>query len=206
LNKPGSNSRKDLSNNLLLIFSNHARKSFNYKQLSSQLLITDKAEKKLITEILYEFKEKNLLEEISTGRFKLKAGRGYVIGTVDIARGGYGYVVSETMKEGIFISQNNLNHALNGDSVKVLVYAHKKTDALEGEVVEILERARETFVGTIEMSNKYAFLTPDSKQMPFDLFIPLDKLNGAEHGNRAIARLTDWPRHAKNPFGEIIEV
>jgi ribonuclease R len=206
LNKSGRSNRKDLSNNLLLIFSNHPKKSFNYKQLASQLLITEKVEKKLITEVLYELKEKNVLEEISTGRFRLKARRGYVIGTIDMAREGYGYVVSETMKENIFISQNNLNHALNGDSVKVLVYAHKKTDALEGEVVEILERARETFVGTVEMSDKYAFLAPDSKQMPVDLFIPLDKLNGAKHGNKAIARLTEWPRHAKNPFGEIIEV
>jgi ribonuclease R len=206
LNKSDNNFRKNLSNNLLIIFSNHPKKSFNYKQLASKLLITEKPEKKLITDVLYGLKEKNILDEISTGKFRLKAKGGYVIGTVDIARGGYGYVVSETIKEDIFISQNNLNHALNGDSVKVLVYAHKKTDALEGEVVEILERARETFVGTIEISDKYAFLATDSKQMPVDLFIPLDKLNGARHGNKAIARITDWPRHAKNPFGEIIEV
>ena len=95
---------------------------------------------------------------------------------------------------------------LNGDTVKVLVYAHKKSKALEGEVVEIIERARETFVGTVEIAERFAFLVPDSRQMPFDLFIPLDKLNGAIKGQKAIARLTEWPRNAKNPFGEIIEV
>jgi ribonuclease R len=76
----------------------------------------------------------------------------------------------------------------------------------EGEVVEILERARETFVGAVEISDRYAFLTPDSRHMPFDIFIPLDKLKGARKGQKAIAKLTDWPRYAKNPFGEIIEV
>jgi ribonuclease R len=198
--------KKELVSSMLAFFSKNPRKIFNYKQLAGQLLITDSSEKKLISEVLYELKEKEALDEVSMGKFRLKARGGYVIGTVDMARGGYGYVVSETLKEDIFISQNNLNHALDGDSVKVLLYAHKKTRTLEGEVVEILERARETFVGTIEISNRNAFLTPDSKQMPFDIFIPLDKLNGAKNGQKAIAKLTEWPRRAKNPFGEIIEV
>ncbi|MBN1158104.1 MAG: ribonuclease R [Bacteroidales bacterium] len=205
--KPVKIDRKALANNILEIFSRHPRKIFNYKQLASGLLITDASEKKLITEVLYELKEKDALEEISTGRFKLKAKGGHVIGTVRIERGGYGYVASETIKEDIFISQNNLNHALNGDSVKVLVYAHKKSGGIfEGEVLEVLERARDTFVGTVETSGKFAFLEADSRQMPVDLFIPLDKLNGAVNGQRAIARLTDWPKRAKNPFGEIIEI
>lgn len=203
--KPGIN-KKELSNSILAVFSAHPKKTFNYKQLAGSLLITDPAEKRLITEILYELKEKGTLDETSTGKFRLKAAGGTVIGTVDMARGGYGYVVSDTLKEDVFVSQNNLNHALNGDTVKVLVYAHKKTRGLEGEVVEIIERARETFVGTVEMAGKFAFLVPDSRQMPFDLFIPLDKLNGARQGQKAIAKLTEWPRNAKNPFGEVVEI
>jgi ribonuclease R len=198
--------KKELSNTILAVFSNNPKKSFNYRQIASLLLITDPSEKKLITEVLVALKDKEALEEPSTGKFRLKAAGGTIIGTIDMARGGYGYVVSETLREDVFISQNNLNHALNGDTVKVLLYAHRKTRAVEGEVVEIIERARETFVGTIEISDKYAFLTPDSRQMPFDMFIPLDKLNGALNGQKAIAKLTEWPRNAKNPFGEIIEV
>ncbi|MBN1144368.1 MAG: ribonuclease R [Bacteroidales bacterium] len=203
--KPGI-SKKELSNSILAVFSAHPKKAFNYKQLAGSLLITDSAEKRLITEIFYELKEKGTLDEPSTGKFRLKATGGTVIGTVDMARGGYGYVVSDTLKDDVFISQNNLNHALNGDTVKVLVYAHRKTKGLEGEVVEIMERARETFVGTVEMAGKFAFLVPDSRQMPFDLFIPLDKLNGARQGQKAIAKLTEWPRNAKNPFGEVVEI
>jgi ribonuclease R len=204
--KNGGISRKELYNSILAIFSTHPKKAYNYKQLSAALLITDPAEKKLITEVLYELKDKEALEEISGGKFRLKARGGHIVGTVDIAAGGFGYVVTESIKEDIFVSQNNLNHALDGDTVKVLLYAHKKSRSLEGEVVEILERARETFVGTVEITDRYAFLTPDARKMPFDLFIPLDKLNGATHGQKAIARLTEWPSRAKNPFGEIIEV
>ncbi len=198
--------KKELSNNILAIFSKNPKRIYNYKQLASQLLITDSAEKRLITEVLYELKEKDALEELSTGKFRMVSKAGYIIGTVDMARGGYGYVISENSKEDIFVSQNNLNHALNGDTVKVLLYAHKKSRMPEGEVVEILERARETFVGEIEISDRFAFLTPDSRHMPFDIFIPLEKLKGAKNGQKAIVKLTEWPKKAKNPFGEVIEV
>jgi len=202
----GGINKNTLAKSLLGIFSNHPKKTFNYKQLAMLLLVTDSHEKRLISEILNDLKNKDALEEISTGRFKLKSSGGTIIGKVQIVTGGYGFVTSETVKKDIFVSQNNLNHALDGDTVKVYLYAHRKSKDLEGEVIEILERARETFVGVIERYERYAFLTPDSRQMPVDLFIPLDKLNGAENGQKVIARITDWPKNAKNPFGEVIEI
>jgi ribonuclease R len=205
-NAAGGINKKTLTNSILGLISHHPRKVWNYKQLAKQLLITDSHEKRLITEILHELKSKENLEEISTGKFRLKASGGHVLGKVQIVTGGYGFVTSESVKQDIFISQNNLNHALDGDTVKVYLYAHKKTKGLEGEVVEILERARETFVGVIELYDRYAFMTADSRQMPFDLFIPLDKLHGAGHGQKVIAKITDWPKQAKNPFGEVIEI
>ncbi len=91
--------------------------------------------------------------------------------------------------------------------MKVHIYPKKKNDnRLSGEVIEIIERARETFVGVVEISKNYAFLLPDSNKMPFDIFIPLDKLGGVEHGQKAIARITEWPDKVKNPFGEVVEV
>jgi ribonuclease R len=198
--------KKELANSMLAVLSKHPKKMFNYKQLAAQLLITDPSEKRLITEILYELKERETVEELSTGRFRIVSKGGTLIGKVDIARGGYGFVISENSKEDIFVSQDNLHHALNGDTVKVLVYAHKKSRMPEGEVVEILERARETFVGTLEVSTRYAFLTPDNKHMPVDLFIPLEKLKGARNGQKVIAKITEWPARARNPFGEVLEV
>ena len=205
-NKKSGNNKKELCNSILAVLSAHPKKIFNYKQLSGALLITEPSEKRLISDILFELAGKDAVEEVTTGKFRLKARGGTVIGTVDMARGGYGYVVSDTLKDDIFVSQNNLNHALNGDTVKVLVYAQKKSGSLEGEVVEIIERARENFVGTIEIAERFAFLVPDSRQMPFDLFIPLNKLKGAKKGQKAVARLTEWPKNAKNPYGEVIEV
>ena len=84
------------------------------------------------------------------------------------------------------------------------MYAHKKSKALEGEVVEILERARETFVGTVEIAGRFAFLTPDSRQMPFDLFIPLDKLNGAATGRKPLPDSPNGPKMQKIPLVKLL--
>ena len=76
----------------------------------------------------------------------------------------------------------------------------------EGEVVEIIERWRTSFVGTVEIMPNFAFLIPDNKNMPFDLFIPTSKLNGAKQGQKAVAKVVDWDPKSKNPVAEIINV
>jgi ribonuclease R len=131
---------------------------------------------------------------------------GYVTGTVDMTRMGSGYVSSPELDDDIFISASNLRTALHGDTVKVRLYARRKGSRPEGEVVEILERWRTTFVGTVEVMPNFAFLVPDNKNMPFDLFIPASKLNGAKQGQKAVAKVTDWNTKSKNPVAEIINV
>ncbi len=135
-----------------------------------------------------------------------KEGRGYVTGTVDLTRMGYGFVVTEDLEEDVFVTAKNLRTALHGDKVRVWLYARKKGSRPEGEVVEIIERWKTTFVGTVEIMPNFAFLIPDNKNMPFDLFIPSSKLNGAKQGQKAVARVTDWDPKSKNPVAEIINV
>ncbi|MEP7171798.1 MAG: VacB/RNase II family 3'-5' exoribonuclease, partial [Bacteroidota bacterium] len=102
--------------------------------------------------------------------------------------------------------QHNVNNALNGDKVKVLLHAKREGKRMEGEVVEILERVKTEFVGVVQVSSNFAFLVPDSNKMNVDIFIPLSHLNGAKHGEKAVAALTEWLPEAKNPTGEIIKV
>ena len=106
--KPAGYNKKSLANSILGIFSNNPRKTFNYKQIAKYLLIKSSAEKRLITEVLQELVRSNDLDEVFPGKFKLKSSVGHVIGKVDIAQGGYGFVSSESMADDIFISQKNL--------------------------------------------------------------------------------------------------
>ena len=189
------------------IFGRSPRQLYNYKQISKMLFINDKYRRSVINRTLDELVQNKQLEEVGPGKFKLVSRAGYKTGSVDMTQHGYAFLVSDDSEEDVFIARNNLKTALDKDLVKVFVYPKRKQSTrVEGEVVEILERARETFVGTVEISRNYAFLLPDSRKMPFDIFIPLEKLNGVEHGQKAIAKITEWPEKVKNPFGEIVDI
>jgi len=189
-----------------IILAKSPNQGFNYKQIAKRLNITDTSEKEMVSEILKELSDKGALKELYEGKFRAKATRGYITGTVDMTRMGYGFISSDEIEDDVFVSARNLRTALHGDKVKVHLFAKRKGARPEGEVVEILERWRTTFVGTVEIMPGFAFLMPDNKNMPFDLFIPASKLNGAKQGQKAVAKVTDWNPGSKNPVAEIINV
>jgi ribonuclease R len=189
------------------VFGRKPKQVYNYKQISKLLFFNDKQSRSILSRTLDQLVEKKQLEQVEPGRYRLLSRAGYKTGSLDMTQHGYAFLVSENSDDDVFIARNNLKNGLDGDLVKVFVYpARKQRNRSEGEVVEILERARDTFVGTVEISSNYAFLLPDSRKMPFDIFIPLEKLKGVEHGQKAIARIIDWPEKVKNPFGEIVDI
>ncbi|HKJ41057.1 MAG TPA: ribonuclease R [Sunxiuqinia sp.] len=197
--------KKQLKKTILDIFYGDPKKTYNYKQLAGLIGIKDMETKKLINVVLDELTENENLEQVQRGKFKLKSRGGYICGHVELQPQGFAFINSEEVDQPVLVSQRNLNHAMEGDKVRVYLYARRKKHQLEGEVSEILERAKTTFVGVVERSRNFAFLVPVGK-VGFDLFIPTEKLNGAKDGQKAIGKITEWPQKAKNPFGEIIEV
>lgn len=179
---------------------------FNYKQLSAQMGISDSEERKVVLEALLRLASDGRIDEVERGRYRYKHFEHYVDGYVDMTQKGSAYVVSDELEDDIYITPKNINHALDGDFVKVLLYAQRKNKKPEGEIVEIIERAKTEFVGIIEMSKNFGFLIPDNKKMLVDLYIPKESLNGAKNGDKAIAKITDWPENASSPFGEVTEV
>jgi len=204
--RSGELNKQSLKKQILSILNQNQNQAFNYKQISKQLSIEDDNIRRLVVDVLYELKNNEDVEELETGKFRILQKSGFITGTIEMTSSNNAFVKSSDLGEPVFISQKNMNHALNGDVVKVYLYAKRKTRHVEGEVVEIIERTRKTFVGIIEISKNFAFLVPETKNIPYDIFIPLDKLNNATNGQKAIARITDWPMDFKNPFGEIIEV
>lgn len=118
---------------------------------------------------------------------------------------GSAYLVNDDLPKDIYISQKRTNKGLHLDTVKVEV-TKVKDRGPEGKVIEIVERFKTKFVGTLDVSDKFAFLIPDSNKMSSDIFIPLDKLNGGVDGQKAVAEITQWKDDHKNPKGVIIDV
>ncbi len=198
--------KADLRKAMCELMERHPGRSYNYKQMSKSLNVHRMDTKRLVFELLKELADAGELTEVSTGRFKCKKIGSYITGVVELTAKGSAYIISDESEEDVFVAFSNLKHALNGDKVKVLVYARRKNSRPEGEVVEIVEKKKATFVGTIQLSENYAFLLPGGKQMPYDVFIPLHQLGGAKNGEKVIVKITDWPEKQKNPVGQVIEV
>jgi len=189
------------------LFTEVPNKLLNYKQLSHALGMRTDSQKQLVIEALNTLLEQGHLEQVSYGKFRLNLRQSYVNGTLDrqsIAK--KTYLIPEDGGEPIFIAERSMGCALNGDRVKVLLYPRRKNHEEEAEVVEVLERAKTEFVGTLEVKPNFAFLNVGRKQLAHDIFIPRDKLNGGKDGQKCIGRIVDWEDKEKNPIGEIIDV
>ncbi len=204
--KKSGNSWEVLKPQILEILTKSPEQGFNYKQIAKRLNITDHPVKLMVSELLRDLVKQGGVQEIYQGKYRIKQSRGYITGTVDLTRMGYGFITTDDIEEDVFVTAKNLKTALHGDKVKVWLYAKRKGARPEGEVVEIIERWRTSFVGTVEIMPNFAFLIPDNKNMPFDLYIPSSKLNGALQGQKAVARVVDWDPKSKNPVAEIINV
>ncbi len=201
-----SQQKKDIRNQILGIFSNNTLQTFNYKQIARRLYVSDPNSRKLIQVVLNELEHDGHLIEVQRGKYKLKSRGGYICGVVQMTRSGAAYIITDDLEEDVYVSSSKLNHAFGGDKVKVYLYARKKGDKMMGEVTEILEQRERTFVGTIIKSFGYNFLVPDNRDMPLDILIHQDNLKDADVGQKAIVKIIEWPKGAKNPFGEVIEV
>jgi ribonuclease R len=197
---------KAFSQKVLSVYQKFLNRTMNYKQVSAKMGLKPAKVKGMIEQSFRLLVERGDLIAVDRGRYKLKYHEVYTTGIVDMTNSGNAYIVSPDTEEDVIVKAGNLKHALHGDEVRIMLFARRKRQRLEGEVVEIIKRKRTDFVGTIEISKNYAFLVPDNRKMPVDIYIPLEKLNGAEHGQKAVGRITDWPEKASSPFGEITRV
>lgn len=189
---------------VLDVFEQNGNTPLNYKQVSAKLNVRDPEARDIILEILKEEKQKKVLSELSPGKFQLIELKTFVEGRVDMTNDGSAFIVTDDEFENdIFVAPRKLRNALNGDRVKVYVYAKSKGKNKEGEVIEILQRAKMEFTGIVKLSEHFAFFIPDDRKMMHDIFIPGAELNGAKNGIKAVAEITDWPAGAKNPVGRI---
>lgn len=152
-------------------------------------------------------KSNGLLREVERGKYQLKhVPKPKLVGRVDLTASGAAYVKVDGLERDIYISPRKVRKALPGDMVKLHAYSNNKGSRIEGEIVEVIERAKETFVGTMNTSRQFAFMVPDNAKIPVDFFIPLEDLNHAKDGDKVIVKLVDWPERAHNPVGKVISV
>lgn len=197
--------KSELIQNIVNLFNENPEKNFNYRQVAKHLDINNESQRVYVHELLYQLWDEDFLVEISRGKFKLNSRRGYITGTID-RQGVKTYLIPDDGGEPIFIPERKTNHALLNDKVKVFLYARRKGQMPEGEVVDIMERAKDTFVGILEVSENFAFLVRDNRVLTNDVFIPKNKLNGAKNGQKVVVKLMKWEPNLRSPVGEVIDI
>ncbi len=204
--KKKGNIVKGLSAKILKVLNKNSQKPLNYKQISSMIDVNDANGKQQILQELIELKQNKRIEETERGKFKIIQNEHYHIGVLDVTSNKNAYFVTDSLEHDAFIPTINLNRGLDGDTVKVYVYRRRNNNKYEGEVIEIIKRAKTEFVGVLQMSKNFGFVLPDNNKMYADIFIPMKYTNGAKDGDKVLATISDWPENSKNPFGKITTV
>lgn len=186
----------------------HARptESFSMKQLFHALNLTTHPLKMLCTDIVNDMVEESILMLTEKGQYRLNDHGQFLTGTFQRKSNGKNSFLPDDGGEPIAIAERNSAHAMNNDKVKIALFAKRKHRNPEGEVIEILERANDTFVGNLKVNKNYAFLLTESRTLANDIFIPKDMLKGGKDGDKAVVKIIEWPSDAKNPIGQVIDV
>ena len=161
----------------------------------------------MVDNALVDMCEQKILRQVAKGKFVANIKASYIVGTIDRQIVAHKtYLIPDDGSEQVFIAERSMNRALNGDRVKVMLYPLRRKKELEGEVVEIIKRAREQFVGIIDSQHGITILKANNKQLPMNIIIPPDKTKGAKNGQKCIASITYWGDKHENPIGEIIDI
>lgn len=184
----------------------HDTSTFNYKQVSAALAAKTVAQQRAIALRLAELAFDGVIVEVSPGKYITPKRSVNATGVFARRSNGKNSVILDENEEQIFIAERNSMHALNGDRVKVSIAASVRGKEPEAEVIEIIEKKDQTFIGTLRVDKNFAYLLTDSKYLATDIFIPKSKLKGGTTGDKAIVRITDWLDDAKNPNGEVVDI
>lgn len=186
------------------LFQNHPDASLNYKQVCELLNIRDGETRKLVVGILSELAKEGFLHQTGYATYQYKNEIESIVGDLELTQRGSGFVITGKKDQDIFIPPHMIGQAIHGDTVRVAI-TKRGTTRTEGRILEVVSRERTQFVGVIQMHDKHAFLLPDNSRTGVQIYIPKEKLNGAKHADRALVKITVWPKSAEYPFGEVVQ-
>ena len=199
--------KKELRERVLNYLRSHSRESFTLKQLFSGLRLTAHPAKLMLVDILNEMLDNGEIFHNYDGGIAYNAKTNHeAVGKFVRTAGGRNFVDLDDGTS-VAVHDDDALHAMNGDKVKVSLFAMRKNDSRQyGEVTEIVERSTAPIVGELQISHGVGFLTRPDSSLPSDIFIDTNKLKGAKDGDKVLVEIIDWPENSRNPRGKVKEV
>lgn len=205
--KGGKRIKKDVMiQSIVSAFQSSPQEAFNYKQISKMIGVENQTQKLQVVDVLYALAEDNFITEIDRGRYLLHNLGTQAVGIFHRRSNGKNSFAPEDGGTPVFVAERNSGRAMEGDKVRVQLFAKRKGAEPEAEVVEILESKERTYVGKLQVAKGFAFLVTEDKTLANDIFIPKEKLKGGKNGDKAIVKITEWPEGQKNPLGQVVDI
>ncbi|MGZ4036298.1 MAG: ribonuclease R [Bacteroidia bacterium] len=199
--------KRYLFEEVLAFLQHNSGKSFNYKQIGAAMELNAEADRLQLMEVLAGLCSERFVKEEETGRFTAKDNKQYVSGIIDFTQQGTAFVMVDGSDSDIFIPAKKTGEALNRDLVKVFITSRPKGGRRqEGEVTEVIQRAKTDFVGTVKILPKFAFVIPDNAKIHVDFFVRLEDTKKATDGEKVMVHFKEWRKGDQNPTGIISEV
>lgn len=186
-------------------FKNNADESFTSREIFERLGLTSHQRRVACADVLDELVDSDELT-VRDDRYSVSRKSQEIEGKFVRKANGHNSVVPDDGGKSILVTERNSMGAMNGDRVRATILARRERHAREAQVTEILERARETFVGTLHVERNYAFLETAGRIYSNDIFIPRNCLKGGKTGDKAVVKITQWPEAGKNPVGKVVDI
>lgn len=189
-------------------FKENSSRPLSVHEMEEALELYDADDFTLLVKALNELEQEGELVRTRKNRYGLPERMNLIRGNIQVHSKGFAFLIPDQEgQDDIFIHQNDLNSAMNGDKVLVRIESRGK-DKLkpEGTVIRILERNVEKIVGTYEDNGHFGFVIADDKRIPNDIFIPKKAANGAVDGHKVIAKITKYPEGRMSAEGEVLEI
>ncbi|MDR1331868.1 MAG: ribonuclease R [Tannerella sp.] len=191
---------------VLNVFQSNPRAAYNCRQLNSYVGAQTQAHKTQVAGLLSDLFYDGIVAEVSPGRFRLNSLGTVATGVFQRRSNGKNSFLPDDGGEAVFVAERNSRHAMDGDRVRVQVFARRRGAGGEAEVVDVIERKKSVFVGRLHVHRDVAFLVTEDKTLANDIFIPPDMLKGGRNNDKALVRIVEWPENAKNPLGEVVDI
>ncbi|MBD5313832.1 MAG: ribonuclease R [Bacteroides sp.] len=202
----GSRSAAILEKKVEEFVAQQKNNTYNYKQVAHAIGATTATQQRNIALQLVEMAFNGQIIEVAPGKYKSPQRGNEATGVFVRRSNGKNSVITDADGEAIMVAERNSMRALNGDKVRVNIAAHRRGAEPEAEVIEIIEKKDQTFIGTLKVDRHFAYLLTDSKYLSTDIFIPKAKLKGGKTGDKAVVRIVEWKEDSKNPSGEVVDI
>ena len=206
--KNTNNYYDELKEEIRTFFSINSQRPFTLSDLHNHYDVYQKKQKMLYNMLVEELVQEGKLYEVGRGKYTINPEATAIVGKVDHINSRFAFIRHDPSKPDVWISEDDLNGAIDGDTVKVTTYgdAYRRGGNPEGRVIEIVARGREEIVGKIQVFGNYALVRPDHKNLHEDFFVPKDKINGATKDDLVILKIMQYPTGVQQGVGEIIEI